>query len=63
MNKIVNLIQTITFWFEFTVGYMLTSTQNLPFYHRMMYETYGTRYCSPEQFQHYWDQIAHLDQS
>lgn len=50
----IKFINEFAYWFEFIFGYMSTSPHNLPFYHRMMYEKYGTRYCSQEQFDEYW---------
>ena len=54
-------MKTLMYWFDFTIGYMLTSSRNLPYYHRYMWEEYGTWYCTNEQFQQYWDSLAYLD--
>jgi hypothetical protein len=29
----------------------------LPYYHRYMYEKYGTKYCSEAEFNKYWNSI------
>jgi len=58
MNKTLQkLIDKYLYWFDFTIGYMLTSPRKLPYYHRYMYEKYGTRYCSQAQFEEYWNSI------
>ena len=57
------LLTTLQFWFDYTVGYMVTHPSKLPFYHRMMFETYGTRYCTEEQFHQYWDEAGYIDES
>ena len=53
-----SLFTNFNFWFDFTIGYMLTNPRNLPFYHRRMHETYGPRYCTEEQFQKYWHDVS-----
>jgi hypothetical protein len=45
------------FYFDYLVGYMLTSPRKLPYYHSYMFRTYGSWYCSEEEFQKYWDSI------
>ena len=58
MNKTLQkLIDKYLYWFDFIIGYMLTSPRKLPYYHRYMYEKYGTRYCSQAQFEEYWNAI------
>ena len=54
MNK---LITTLEFWFDFTIGYMLTNPRKRPFYHRVMFERYGSRYCTQEQYDEYWESL------
>jgi len=54
-------MKRLMFWFDFTVGYMMTNPSKLPFYHRMMWETYGTMYCTQEQWEKYWP-AAEADQ-
>ena len=34
-------MKSLTFWFDYLIGYMLTHPSKLPYYHRMMYEKYG----------------------
>jgi hypothetical protein len=50
------------YWFDYLAGYMMTNPRNLPFYHRYMYEKYGTRYCSQEQFDQYWNDAGYSEQ-
>lgn len=58
MNKILkDLANSYSFWFDFIIGYMMTSQRMLPYYHRYMYEKHGTRYCSQAQFEEYWNAI------
>jgi hypothetical protein len=61
MKRFLTLITSIEYWFDFTVGYMMTRPSNLPFYHRVMYQRYGERYCTKEQFEAYWDEISYMD--
>ena len=51
------LLTTLQFWFDYTVGYMLTKEYQRPLYHRRMWETYGTRYCTKEDFDAYWKSV------
>ena len=51
-------MKSLTFWFDYLIGYLLTHPYKLPYYHRMMYEKYGTRYCTEEQFQKYWHDVS-----
>ena len=51
------MLKNLEYWFDYIIGYIMTSPRNLPFYHSQMYKKWGTRYCSEEQFQQYWDQI------
>jgi hypothetical protein len=48
-------MKRIMFWFDYVVGYVMTNPHKLPYYHRMMYETYGEWYCSEEEFRQIWD--------
>jgi len=48
-------MKRIFFWFDYVVGYIVTNPHKLPYYHRMMYETYGEWYCTEEEFKEYWD--------
>jgi hypothetical protein len=58
MNKALKkLVNIYLFWFDYIIGYMMTSQRMLPYYHRYMYEKYGTRYCSQAQFEEYWNSI------
>ena len=58
MNKTLQrLIDKYLYCFDFIIGYMLTSPRKLPYYHRYMYEKYGTRYCSEAEFNKYWNSI------
>jgi len=58
MNKALKkLVDIYLFWFDYIIGYMMTSQRMLPYYHRYMYEKYGTRYCSQAQFEEYWNSI------
>jgi hypothetical protein len=36
---------------------MLTNSRNLPYYHRYMYDSYGSRYCTHMEFEQYWNII------
>ena len=58
MNKTLKkLVDIYLFWFDYIIGYMMTSQRMLPYYHRYMYEKYGTRYCSQAEFEEYWNSI------
>ena len=58
MNKALKkLVNIYLFWFDYIIGYMMTSQRMLPYYHRYMYEKYGTRYCSQAEFEEYWNSI------
>lgn len=58
MNKILkDLAKSYSFWFDFTIGYITTKRDMFPYYHRYMYEKYGTRYCSEAEFDKYWNSI------
>jgi hypothetical protein len=58
MNKALKkLVDIYLFWFDYIIGYMMTSQRMLPYYHRYMYEKYGTRYCSQAQYEEYWNSI------
>jgi hypothetical protein len=58
MNKALKkLVDIYLFWFDYIIGYMMTSQRMLPYYHRYMYEKYGTRYCSQAEFEEYWNSI------
>jgi hypothetical protein len=35
----------------------MTNPHKLPLYHCYMYEKYGDKYCSKEEFAKYWDSI------
>ena len=45
------------FYFDYFVGYLMTNPRKLPYYHRMMFETYGSWYWSEQEFREYWDSI------
>jgi hypothetical protein len=51
----LNFISWCLFQFDYIVGYILTNPNKLPYYHRMMWEKYGTKYCTKEQFDEYWN--------
>jgi hypothetical protein len=56
------MIDSFLYWFEYVVGYIMTHPSKLPFYHRYMWEKYGTRYCTEEQFDEYWrEQTDHTE--
>jgi hypothetical protein len=59
MEKLLNLLTQFTCWFayqfDYIVGYIMTNPHKLPLYHRMMWEKYGERYCTKEQFDEYWN--------
>ena len=50
----MKLLTSIEFWFDYTVGYMMTHPSKVRRYHRYMYTKWGTRYCSKEDFDEYW---------
>jgi hypothetical protein len=53
-------IYTHLIWvMDYYVGYLMTNPRKLPFYHRMMYEKWGNRYCTREQFEEYWNSDQH----
>lgn len=54
--QLLRLGYCFAYYFDYVVGYMLTHPRNRPFYHRMMWEKYGTRYCTKEQFDEYWNE-------
>lgn len=53
-----SFILSFCFWFDYVIGYVLTNPRKLAYYHRYMYEKYGTRYCTKEQFDEYWNGTA-----
>jgi hypothetical protein len=54
MNK---LLTDFCYWFEYTILYIFTSPRKLPYYHRHMWEKYGTRYCTQKEFNDYWKSV------
>ena len=48
-------LNSFLYWFEYLVGYIMTKPDRLPMYHRYMYEKYGTKYCTQQQFDEYWN--------
>jgi hypothetical protein len=48
------MIDSFLYWFEYVMGYIMTKPSSLPYYRRYMWEKYGTRYCTEEQFDEYW---------
>ena len=57
MSILIKFINSFLYRFDFIVGYILTSSRKLPFYHKYMYDKYGTRYCSQAQYEEYWNSI------
>lgn len=53
-KRLTNFIDWFLYQFDRIIGYMMTSSRKLPYYHRHMYEKYGTRYCTQEEFDAYW---------
>jgi hypothetical protein len=53
------MVNSLLYWFDYVVSYITTHPSKLPFYHRYMWEKYGTRYCTEEQFNEYWEQHDH----
>lgn len=49
-------LKTIEYWFDYVVGYMMTHPNKRRRYHRYMFTKWGTRYCSQEDFDRYWEQ-------
>ena len=52
---LIKLLTSFQYWFDFVIGYITTNPHKLPYYHRYMYEKYGIRYCTKEQFDEYWN--------
>ena len=52
----MHMIASFLYWFEYVVGWIMTSERNLPLHHRYMYEKYGTKYCTEDEFKTYWEQ-------
>lgn len=50
------LFTNIHYWFDYLVGYVMTNPKRLPKYHKYMYKKWGTRYCSKEDFDNYWEE-------
>ena len=48
-------IYCFAYHFDYVIGYILTNPHKLPLYHRHMWEKYGTKYCTKEQFEEYWN--------
>jgi hypothetical protein len=54
-HMLLKLLESFQFWFDFVIGYVMTNPHKLTYYHRYMYERYGTRYCTKEEFEIYWN--------
>lgn len=54
-------MKKLMFYWDYIVTYLLTSTRNKPYYHRYMWQEYGTWYCTEEQWKQYWDSLTYLD--
>jgi hypothetical protein len=54
LKFILRTLDEFLFQFDRVIGYIMTNPRMLPYYHRRMYEKYGTRYCTKEQFEKYW---------
>jgi len=52
----MHMIASFLYWFEYVVGWIMTSERNLPLYHRYMYEKYGTKYCTKEEYDQWLNQ-------
>jgi hypothetical protein len=61
MKYLEKFIDSYLYWFDYIVGYVMTSPHKLPYYHRYMYQKYGDRYCSKEVFDRYWRMVTMAD--
>jgi hypothetical protein len=52
----MHIIATFLYWFEHVVGWIMTSERNLPLHHRYMWEKYGTKHCSQEEYDKWEEQ-------
>jgi hypothetical protein len=61
MKKLHLLLQRLVYCFaynfDYVIGYVMTNPHKLPLYHCYMYEKYGDKYCSKEEFDEYWNSI------
>jgi hypothetical protein len=52
MEKLFN---EFLYQIDYVFGYISMKPRKLPYYHRYMWEKYGTRYCTKDQFDEYWN--------
>lgn len=65
MKTLEKFIESYLYWFDYVVGWVMTSTHKKPYYHRYMRSKYGDRYCSKETFDRYWRMVTmndHIDE-
>ena len=48
------MINGFLYWFDYLAGYIMTKPNDLPYYHRYMWEKYSTKDCTDEQYREYW---------